>query len=165
MSAVKLAGFTMQRQSEDNWCWAAISASINDYFGGDPAWSQCRVAGACLVLDCCANPGPCDAPHNLEHPLAAVGHLYRHGYGILTFDEIASAIDMHMIVCCHISWSGGGGHFVAIIGYDPHSEDLLVLDPARGDETVPFASFSTAYNGTGEWDWTYFSSANAGAQP
>lgn len=165
MSLVALAGFKMQRQSETNWCWAAISASINAYFGGDPAWSQCRVAGACLGPDCCASPGPCDSPHTLEHPLSVVGHLHRHGYGGLSFDDIASAIDMRTVVCCHISWDGGGGHFVVIVGYDPLNQDLLVLDPARGDDTVPFDSFSRAYNGTGVWDWTYFSSANAGGLP
>lgn len=165
MNAVALPNFRMEQQRETNWCWAAVSASVNDFYRGNPVWSQCAIAASCLGRACCFSPEPCDTRYTLEHPLSVVGHLAGHGYGPLTFPEVAGEIDRGAVVCCHIAIDGGGGHFVAIVGYDPVTRDVLVKDPARGDDTLPFDTFVHAYNGTGRWDYTYFTGAYAGGLP
>lgn len=160
-----LSSFHMQTQLETNWCWAAVSASINQFYQGTIPWSQCQVAAACLGLSCCQYAEPCDSQFTLEHPLAVVGHLERHAPGSLEFHQIMDAVDRDAVVCCHISWYGGGGHFVAIVGYDADNGDVLIQDPARGGETVPFATLANAFNSSGVWDYTYFASADAGGIP
>lgn len=48
--------FTMQKQTQTNWCWAAVSASVGNYYGTG-SWTQCGVATAALDRNCCNQPG------------------------------------------------------------------------------------------------------------
>ena len=36
--------FTMQDQKQIDWCWAAVAASVGDFFAGQPTWDQCAIA-------------------------------------------------------------------------------------------------------------------------
>ena len=37
---------------------------------------------------------------------------------------------------------GGAMHYVLVIGYDPHADDLVLFDPIRGRVLVPASSFA-----------------------
>ena len=58
----------MQRQLQDNWCWAAVLMSVAHYFGKSD-WTQ-SVVGKGEVGDssCCANgsSAKCNVPWRLE---------------------------------------------------------------------------------------------------
>src|SRR6185295_7189908 len=68
--------FRVSRQLQTEWCWAALSASVADYFGDD-GWSQCLVAAAETGGACCDDGSSpvCNRPHFLEAALRRVGHL------------------------------------------------------------------------------------------
>lgn len=58
--------FRGQFQAAENWCWAAVAASVNDYYlkaagRGDPPTTQCALADADLIgfePACKDNPSP-----------------------------------------------------------------------------------------------------------
>ena len=51
--------FTMQLQTEGNWCWAATATSVAHFYRASSAWTQCLVANAELEqTDCCDSPAP-----------------------------------------------------------------------------------------------------------
>lgn len=158
---VQLQGYVRQQQDETNWCWAAVTSSVNHYYlGGNPNfWTQCAIAAKCLGLDCCQFPYACDVPYYLDASLSCTGNLVSAGPGAITFAELMGEIDKQMAVCCHISWNGGGGHFVAIVGYDQNTKDVLVADPFYGVDLVPYDTFVSSYNGMGTWDYTYLTKA------
>jgi Peptidase_C39 like family len=149
--------FSMQTQQGNFWCWAATSSSVSHFFNQNSAWTQCNIASTCLNSECCTTLAPCDKPYTLDGPLTQTGNLRGSAVsGNDTFAGVKAEIDQGRPVCCHISWSGGGGHFVAISGYDDSNQDLFVEDPLYGKRPEPYATFVNSYRGSGTWDYTYY---------
>lgn len=160
--------FTMQVQQQSQWCWAATSASIDDYYGPAGTKSQCAIATGVLGGSCCTAPGSpaCNQPYYLDVALSWVGHLAQPCIGT-AIDLVAGGpgpasleteINGGRPVGCHISWSGGGGHFNVIYGYDTGTQDVDVADPYYSTHTLPYAAFKTGYQGAGTWDASYLTS-------
>lgn len=157
--------FKMQTQTQTEWCWAATSASIDDFYLRAGGKSQCQVATGLLGGNCCTTPGSstCNQPYYLDLALTWVGHLAQPC--ILNAIPLASnggaapsvedEIDAGRPIGCHISWSGGGGHFNAIHGYDRNTQDVDVADPFYSTHTLPYSVFQTKYQSTGTWDASY----------
>jgi len=149
--------FAMQTQQGDNWCWAATTSSVAQFFDPGSTWTQCDIASACLQVQCCATPRPCDVQFTLDDPLRRTGNLQGNPFaGNDTMDNLQLEIDGGRPVCCHISWNGGGGHFVAISGYNRGTDDVFIEDPLYGEDSVPFSEFVSSYRGSGSWDFTYY---------
>lgn len=152
----KSLAFTMQQQQMENWCWAATSTSVSQFFDSDSTWTQCAVATTCLSPErCCEMPLPCDKQFRLDLALQATANLRGMVGGALPFEDLATEIDAGSPVCCHIAWPGGGGHFVAVIGYDSANQDVDVADPYYGSSTLPLSTFLSAYQSTGRWGFSY----------
>lgn len=152
----RVLNFQIQTQQHSNWCWAATTASVSDFYQNPAAWTQCQVAAACLFRQCCASPTPCDVVFTLDGPLKEVSHLKNVVPSAITAQAVHSEINSGRVVCCHISWPGTlGGHFVAISGYDTGTNDLLIEDSLTGTHQLPYATFKSAYAGNGVWDYTY----------
>lgn len=149
--------FTMQRQSQSEWCWAATASSVSAFYNPASTWSECLVASSCLTQPCCTAPAPCNIPYYLNTALTYTGNLNAGGTGAgsATFGAVQTEINGGRPVCCHISWRGGGGHFVALYGYDAATQDVDVGDPLFGDQTMLYVDFVNRYRTTGTWDWTY----------
>ncbi|MCW5644782.1 MAG: C39 family peptidase [Rhodoferax sp.] len=152
----------MQAQQETNWCWAANTASVSLFFDQNSRWNQCSVATACLGSSCCSAPGPCNQPFVLDVPLSQTNNLQ--GSAIAAADsraDLQAQIDSGAPVCCHISWGGQGGHFVAVSGYDWSTDDVIVDDPlyGPGPARVPYNTFVNSYRGSGTWDYSYHTQA------
>jgi len=81
--------------------------------------------------------------------------------GPKTFEGICAAIDADRVVACRVRWSGGGGHFLVINGYDAGKRLLIVKDPFFDISEVPFEVLQNAYNGDGWWSHTYETRAPA----
>ncbi|SRR5260221_429439 len=155
-AAANTLNFSMETQEQDNWCWAATSVSVSHFFNSASTWTQCGVATACLGGSCCDQPMTCDVAYYLDEALKKTGNL--NGAAIAgneSSSNVNAQIDQNRPVCCHITWSGGGGHFVAITGYDTANGDVDVADPYYGSLTLPYTSFVNNYRGSGVWDYTY----------
>src|SRR5947207_5493093 len=71
-------GFTMQPQQQTEWCWAAVSVSVNLYFHATSGQTQCAVANTAMgQTTCCPDGGStqCNQPWFLDLALQLVGDL------------------------------------------------------------------------------------------
>lgn len=167
MPASNELNFTMQAQLQDNWCWAANAASISLFYDTASTWTQCGVA--CITLnraDCClpTNPNPCNEAWYLEQALTTTGNFSAPLiYNPLAQNDIIKQIDQGLVIGVRIGWSGGGGHFVSIYGYDntPSGFFVHVGDPIYGNSTINLNIFITNYQGSGSWTHSYLTKKNA----
>src|SRR5580658_6149924 len=99
----KLA-FSMQKQEQTNWCWAAVSASTSSFFGGPSGpsgapWAQCEIANCALGLtNCCAaaSSAPCNIDYYLDNGLTCASHLAGPATsGPSPYPNIKNEIDNH----------------------------------------------------------------------
>lgn len=149
----------MQTQAQTNWCWAATASSVSMFYNSASPWNQCAIASSCLGQTCCSAPVPlpCNVPYVLDIPLTTSGNL--NGQPIASawpFLNVQNEINAGRPIGCHIAWAGGGGHFVAISGYDASVGDVYVADPLSGPNgttSIPYSSFVTSSSGS--WDYTY----------
>jgi len=157
--------FTVQPQEKDLWCWAAVAATVSDYFSPGGRTTQCRVAGRTLRLSNCCNPGnDCDRTAFLQRALAEVGpapdgHLRATAEGPIGFDLIEDEINAKRPVGVRIGWFNGGGHFVLICGYSVSplgTPYVVVEDPWYAPmNPIPFVDFRDNYLGAGRWTGSF----------
>ena len=152
--------FTMQAQTQSNWCWAATSTSVSRYYSFLSRWTQCTVANAELGLTgCCIHPvpGPCNVPWFLDRALTRTNNFVSIT-GPQTFAAVRDEIDAGRPVGVRIGWSGGGGHFMCIYGYSliMGQEYFDIDDPIYGKSHLSVTDFSSNYQGSGTWTHTYF---------
>ena len=168
--------FQMEKQKTVNWCWAAVSVSVNRYFAPDSHWRQCGIVEVVLshakgpdklpfpVHACCTKPIPrrCNQPWYLEDALKQVDRLRGSPKAVhLSFKKIQREIDAHRPVCARIQWRepGSPGHFVVISGYHitrARVRQVDVEDPATGSRsTVHYGTFVSNYRHSGRWTHTY----------
>jgi hypothetical protein len=109
----------MQPQEQSNWCWAAVSVSVAQFFSAGTIWSQqCDLANQELGQTCCPagnNAAVCDVPWYLDQALARVGHLNTWAPGYQTIGRIQLEINAHRPMGVRIGWTASGGHFVCDI--------------------------------------------------
>ena len=131
--------FQIQDQQQTSWCWAAVAASVTDYFhmvNGAEVKAQCELASKyAKPSDCCADPSAdgCDCPGVLETVLDDMVHC-QGASGAVGFDDIVTEIGTRKCpVCCKIAWpDDANGHYVVIMGcHDDGSKDVIVLDPIK----------------------------------
>ncbi len=168
--------FRIQRQQQSEWCWAAVAASVEQFFDPDPdpasRLKQCEVADMVLKdkdkmpkPKCCEDPEDCDLPAELEDALKKI-YKWRDtldvdpltgAKGSLTFEQVKREIDRGRPVCAGIRWKSGTGHFVVVRGYrvlGSGAQQLYVADPLYPSSLVDFNEFTVAYYGEGEWTET-----------
>src|SRR5258708_20108493 len=71
-------GFTMQTQQQTQWCWAAVSVSVNLYYHPTSGQTQCTVANTAMGQTTCCTDGStaeCNQPWFLDQALQIVGNL------------------------------------------------------------------------------------------
>jgi Papain-like cysteine protease AvrRpt2 len=152
--------FTMQAQTQSNWCWAATSTSVSHFYWFLSPWTQCSVASAELNrTDCCnaSVPSACNVPWYLDRALTRTNNFVSIT-GPASFSAVCAEIDAGRPVGARIGWSGGGGHFVCIYGYSTFISQQYfdIDDPIYGKSHLSVADFSTNYQGSGTWTHTYF---------
>ena len=154
--------FTIQRQEQSDWCWAAVAASISAYFNPTAALTQCRIATDVLHLQanaCCASPADCNTPEMLQHALTVTGNLALPPFDAFpTFDSLKAHTDADNPVCARIQWEGGGGHFIVIDEcYVSSSGEQIVhvADPLHGPVHYRYDEVVNGYMGAGSWTDTF----------
>jgi hypothetical protein len=181
--AQKLLRFRIQRQEHSEWCWAAVAASINNYFDPASKLEQCTVAnrvlrhkidfpddeccGGCDGCKCCCHPHLCNRPEELEEALKKIYKWRNTLERALRFDEVQREIDNGRPIGVGITWISGNdapgsssnGHFVVIRGYrilSNGARQVYVADPLNASGLVDFDEFRLAYYGEGQWTETDF---------
>jgi hypothetical protein len=159
-----LLALVMQDQSQSNWCWAAVAASVDAFLGGQGSpgvMSQCQVANAVLGQStCCTNGGSdaCNVDSYLDQALAAVGHSNGNPYqGTASFDAIRLLTSPPYSVPIGVRVSiGNDGHFLLIVGFidDQGKQWVHTADPCYGPGTYDLSAFASAYQGA-QWTYTY----------
>jgi hypothetical protein len=143
--------FAIQDQEKDNWCWAAVAASVTDYYAarnGTAVLSQEDVAAAVGATGK-------DEPFLLSTVLRTIGHLDgKQISGGLLFPDIVTEIKNCKPICCAICWPRDSiGHYVVIMGCHDDEQEIIVLDPSgTGPQNgaFPLASFKNFFSG-GDW--------------
>lgn len=157
--ANKSLAFAIQPQAQTQWCWAAVSSSVADYYAPHtpPDPSQCALASwAFSPNDCCASGGSsaCNQPYLQSLALQHVGHRNRSFSGPMTFSAIQAEIVAERPIAVSIAWNVAGGHAVTITGYATLSgvPSVLVRDPGDGGSAswIPLSTFPAG----GSWNWT-----------
>lgn len=159
--ASRQLAFSMQAQTESNWCWAATATSVSHFYWLWSNWTQCRVANGELGhSDCCNSsvPSACNVPWYLDRALTRTDNFVSMTAGQAGFAQVRAEIDAGRPVGARIGWSGGGGHFMVIYGYSLVAgvEYVDIDDPIYGKSHLTVADFAGNYQGSGSWTHTYF---------
>lgn len=160
----KTLNFAMQPQKQTQWCWAAVSASVATYYGSDD-FTQCDLATwaastrGVANANCCkdGSSSDCNKPFTLDTALTHVGHLNAMTEGASTLPAVQGQIDGKHPLGVRVGWTGGGGHFLVIDGYDTTVADpkIALADPFYGPSVVVFNTFPAHYQGGAVWSHSY----------
>jgi len=151
--------FHMQTQLQTEWCWAAVTASVSQYYLAMSTWTQCSMVNDQLTqTTCCVNGSSpaCNQPYFLDLSLTRSGNLAAFAAGAASMAQVQAEINANRPLGVRIGWpNNGGGHFVIIEGYST-ANDLDIQDPWFGQSTVDYNHFQTSYQGTGAWTHSYW---------
>ena len=151
--------FTMRGQKLRDWCWAAVSVSVDRFFNSKSVWTECAIAAAEFGLSCCDAAQQCNRVHLLDPPLTRLARLRPAPLPrVLTFSEIQREIDAGNPIGVRIEWTNGGGHFLVISGYATSSagvNKVSLEDPFYGSSEAAYEAFLTKYQGSGTWTGTF----------
>jgi hypothetical protein len=154
--------FQMFEQTEVEWCWAAVGASVKDYFTPKPPVQQGDVANTVFGTDVCTGPHvppQFNVPKPLQEVLQDLNNLQAVKNVPLSFTEIQSQIAASLPVCVRIGWFGEfSGHFVVVYGWGISASGepwVEVADPFFGNSLLPYDEFRNNYQQAGEWTDTF----------
>jgi hypothetical protein len=151
--------FPIEQQHETDWCWDAVSVSLEHYFDPTSTLTQEQFAVKTLGVPL----KEADQPFFLSTALTDLKLLNGDPLdGFLSFSDIQAQIDANLPVCVKIGWNEGGFHYLIISGYgvSPAGDPQVhVSDPIFTDFNVTtwdYAAFVFMYspsytNAEGAW--------------
>lgn len=154
--ATNLTGFPAVAQAKSNWCWAASSVSILQYYG--ISTSQCAFYSHVKGTNGCST-NEAEAYGTVQEGIHDFGVSSWNHSGALTYAEVKNQID-NQGSPIYVSWkwntSTGGGHAVVIYGYDTYGGNDWIqhMDPSGGTKTSMLYSNvkgGSGYNQTWRW--------------
>ena len=161
----ELFGFSIEKQEQENWCWASVAKAVRDWFGNNDPLSQCEIASLFLDQDCCGSMSKseyCDRQVALEVVLQELGMLEKSRRS-LTFKKTKRHFTRSggTPICLRIQWrqSVRKGHFLLATGATKsiNGKFITVSDPSNGSsKNVQYDTLLSNYNGAGSWSDTYF---------
>ena len=120
-------------QEESNWCWAASSQAILEYYKTKKTQTEIAQYGTeganiwNLLWGSSTNP----TRNGIELILLHFANLATtHWGGVLNQATVKSEIDARRPLVINWKWDGGGGHFVVAKGID--GDYVTLMDPAAG---------------------------------
>ncbi len=151
----KTLQFKIQPQALSQWCWAAVAASICDFYKDSTYGSQCQFVSSVTGLgDCCQScqddgeASPCNRPYKLGSALWECHHGLKVRPDPADFDQVKLEIDAGHPIACNVSWPDGNAHALVISGYTDGGL-LLIADPEKPGTLVSISSdfiYSTTYD-------------------
>ncbi|WP_394348953.1 papain-like cysteine protease family protein [Hymenobacter setariae] len=147
--------YSLATQEQSNWCWAAVTCAINDFYPSKNHFTQCDLVSRVLQRACCNAPNQCDEPWYLDRALYMTAHYSGMYSGRVSKEYLHDMINIQRRpVCMQIEWNGGDiGHVVTIIGISP-SGVLYIADPHFQYVNCLYDTFPDDYQGTGG-RWLY----------
>lgn len=150
--------FVIQSQEQSEWCWAALSASIVNFYAGNDSLKQCEVVKKVLGRSTCCEDGSsdlCNQQFDIDSALRRLGHLARAQGNQPDFRIVDAEIKAGRPVGVRILWSDGGGHAIVVYGVTDDRQ-VIIADPASANDEaiVPFDGF--VYKDIGSWNGTLF---------
>lgn len=149
-------------QAHSEWCWAAASQAILAYRGVSS--TQCGIENwvGSIGYACTKAPfnwnDPANSPNTIAGTTGISGILWslgrhdsRYYSAPLSFGSVAAAIDRGDPVVMLWTWSGGGGHFIVVQGYDNRQNALYFMNPWPGEG-----------EGYGDYGWMRYGSGDMG---
>jgi hypothetical protein len=138
-------GLRFQRQADTNWCWAAVSWMVLDFYSRGQGILQCDIASRVTGGLCCPSPppnrnDPCYNLMNLETALNSVGH----SAGSMIpqpqdFTLVKNEIIAQRPICAQMALPGVN-HYVAL-STCADDGSIRVLDP-EGWYDTDFTTFT-----------------------
>jgi Papain-like cysteine protease AvrRpt2 len=165
----KKLAFTIQSQTQSNWCWAAVSTSVSHFYDASSVWTQCQVASSALPVtvpptNCCQNPQDCDQPFFLDVALGVTGNFRNRVDHALSFVDIQKEISADTPIGCRVGWFdaagqlNGLGHFMIIAGWligATGTQYIDIADPIYLNTQILYEEFAASYQTGGEWTHSY----------
>lgn len=143
-----------QMQEESNWCWAVTGLITSQALGKARGVSQnqfCNTArGNPNSSYRCANRT--GLMSDVQRGARAFGVNPGRATGTVSFRTIQSNIDAGAPIPAGYYWSSGGGHMVAIIGYDASSQEIMIHDSLRGNRRLLWGRY-TDFVRNRSWRW------------
>ena len=130
----ELNSVVIQHQHQDQWCWAAVTQAVCQYFG-NVTTQEDIVSRTLNNPGCISAPGSCDSPFPLRFALQALGRFDDQN-GVLSFADIQQQIDtLARPLAITVSFNGPLGetsHYCLIKGCSTVGglSQITVLDPA-----------------------------------
>ncbi len=131
-----------QPQTKEQWCWAAVSASIINYYE-DTNFKDCNIASSAFNINCCTNSSVC----NQQNSISFIGNVIeRNSFasskvmpGIVSKKRLIREIDEGDPLILRVE-SHFGGHFIVVSGYIIYEDTItgnqmmkvMIKDPMWG---------------------------------
>lgn len=156
--------FLIERQLMSNWCWAACTKSVCEFYGTNPGITQKRLVATALKLPACNTTRffpACNKGFDLGISLDFVGHLQGDPVNSsLSENDVAVALKRG-IIGCQLDVPSIGGHAVLIISgrRDPSGSLFVhVADPSDASIlTMSYLKLRNNFRGLGgRWIRSYF---------
>ena len=146
---------TMERQKNDQWCWAAVTSSVFKALQNAPITQEAVV---CQVLNnpaCSLQPTPteCDQPFLLDIALPQICQCAVTVQGVLPFSDLQDQIDkLNRPVAIGLALStplGSVIHYCLLKGCDDTTgqQEVIMLDPAHMAAGESHISYSDLCDG------------------
>jgi hypothetical protein len=158
-----------QQQQQSNWCWAAVSSMISNFYQDVPTLTQCSVATATInewqqahnepPVNCCdpsVASSQCNTSWGLQPPLEVVGNYASMTWSSIPLSEVEAQLTAGTPICIQVAWSGGGAHVLIIDGViESETAYIHVEDPAYGPGDYPYTTVLNDYQSSGTWYGTF----------
>jgi hypothetical protein len=119
--------YSQQVQQNDEWCWAADGASIEQFHGASTSQEQFCAAGKGTSAGNCPNEAA--QIGEIVDGFRGTGFSASSAGGAVSFQTITQQIDAGNPALTGIYWTSGGGHAEVIYGYDASNQSMDVGDP------------------------------------
>ena len=142
-----------QAQQNTNGCWAATGNSIADYWGvGVSQNTFCDLAFGYDTRYACPNNQATLA--NDQQAFDELGISPGRYTGVVSASTVNNEIQNGRPMNTRIQWSSGGGHMMAIYGYDARSGALNYYNPWPDDNRYNTATYNW-YRSNNQFTWTH----------
>lgn len=162
----------VQRQEKEHWCWAALAASLAEYYGTSH-WSQQQIAQQVAEQDAQQPPlrntvtyENTNVSTTLDKALRVCACMSHWSPGKPSFARIQYEVNLGRPLCMRIQWHAGDAHYAMLHGYSAATQQLLIKDTLHGPARIAYADFPRAYRECGGvWTETYWTDKFPEEQP
>lgn len=148
------------KQTETNWCWAALTISIERFYHPNRINTQCRLANAVLARnDCCHDDHRCNNEEFLNRSLGHVECLEQADNVKAEDVDVEASLAKQRPVCIRVQHQDGA-HCLGIVGASLNY--WKITDPGQDRPAIQFFRkdmFPDLYLVNGIWTHTYWTTS------